>query len=119
MIKIDRLDHVLITIPPDSGEKAKKFYIEKLLFEEIPGTHPHGAIWIRLGDIELHIREENIHQSNSVRHAAFVVPDLEEAKAFLEKENIEISYSSKIAGRDRCFFRDPWGNRFELIEYHQ
>lgn len=119
MLDIKSLDHVLITIPPNSRKEARQFYIEKLLLKEIPGTHPHGAIWIRLGDIELHIREEDIHQSNSARHAAFVVPDLEEAKGFLEKENIEISYSSKIAGRDRCFFRDPWGNRFELIEYHQ
>ncbi|WP_057935819.1 VOC family protein [Algoriphagus resistens] len=119
MIAIKRLDHVLITIPPNSRKEARQFYIEKLLLKEIPGTHPHGAIWIQLGAIELHVREEEGHQSTSARHAAFEVTDLEEAKVFLEKETIEISYSSKIDGRDRCFFRDPWGNRFELIEYDQ
>ncbi|REG88720.1 VOC family protein [Algoriphagus antarcticus] len=117
MIDIERLDHVLITIPPNTREEVKRFYTETLLLKEIPGTHPNGAIWIQIGEIELHIREEDDHQSASARHSAWVVKDLEAAKAFLQKENIEISFSSLIEGRDRCFFRDPWGNRFELIEY--
>jgi len=35
----------------------------------------------------------------------------------LAKQGIEVAFSSVIEGRDRCFFRDPWGNRFELIEF--
>ncbi|MEB2777829.1 VOC family protein [Algoriphagus sp. D3-2-R+10] len=117
MLEIIRLDHILITIPTNTREEARLFYSGKLSLKEIPGTHPNGAIWIEMGDIELHIREEEGHQSNSARHPALVVEDLDKAKAFLQKENIEISYSSVIEGRNRCFFRDPWGNRFELIEY--
>ncbi|MEB2787105.1 VOC family protein [Algoriphagus persicinus] len=117
MLEITRLDHILITVPTNTREEARRFYTEKLLLKEIPGTHPNGAIWIEMGDVELHIREEEGHQSNSARHPALVVEDLEKTKAFLQKENIEISYSSLIEGRERCFFRDPWGNRFELIEF--
>jgi len=117
MIDIERLDHVLITIPTNTRKEAIRFYTQTLALEEILGNHPNGAIWVRFGDIELHIREEDIHQNNSARHAAVVVKDLSAAKAFLQKENIEISFSSVIEGRARCFFRDPWGNRFELIEY--
>ncbi|PZX48324.1 VOC family protein [Algoriphagus chordae] len=117
MLEIERLDHVLITIPPNTSAEAVEFYCKKLQLNEIPGRHPNGAIWIELGNIELHIREEEGHQSKSARHPAFVVKNLEAAKSFLLKEEIEISYSSIIEGRDRCFFRDPWGNRFELIEY--
>jgi len=117
MIEIERLDHVLITIPSNTREDVIRFYTKKLLLKEIPGTHPNGAIWIQLGNVELHIRKEDDHQRTSARHAALVVKNLEAAKAFLQKENIEISYSSLIEGRERCFFRDPWGNRFELIEY--
>ncbi|SFB32298.1 VOC family protein [Algoriphagus aquimarinus] len=119
MIDIERLDHVLITIPTNTREEALRFYTETLSLKEIPGNHPNGAIWVAFGDIELHIREEAIHQHNSARHAAMVVKDLAGAKAFLQKENVEISYSSVIEGRERCFFRDPWGNRFELIEYNK
>ncbi|WPR76562.1 VOC family protein [Algoriphagus sp. NG3] len=119
MLDISRLDHVLITIPLNTREEAKDFYTKELLLEEIPGNHPNGAIWIQMGDIELHIREEDAHQNNSARHPAFVVKDLEAVIAFLQSSNIEISYSSLIEGRKRCFFRDPWGNRFELIEFTQ
>lgn len=117
MLEITHLDHILITIPTNTREEARLFYTDKLSLKEIPGTHPSGAIWIEMGDIELHIREEEGHQNNSARHPALVVENLDKAKGFLQKENIEISYSSVIEGRDRCFFRDPWGNRFELIEY--
>jgi catechol 2,3-dioxygenase-like lactoylglutathione lyase family enzyme len=119
MIDIVRLDHVLITIPPNTREEARKFYTETLLLKEILGTHPNGALWLKLGDIELHIREESGHQSDSARHPAFVVKNLVASKDFLLKINIEINFSSMIEGRDRCFFRDPWGNRFELIEYEK
>jgi catechol 2,3-dioxygenase-like lactoylglutathione lyase family enzyme len=119
MIEIERIDHVLVTIPPNTRSAARRFYTETLALKEIPGDHPSGAIWIQFGDLELHIREEDVHQTNSARHSAFVVKDLESAKTFLQKENIEITYSTVIEGRDRCFFRDPWGNRFVLIEYQK
>lgn len=117
MLEIERIDHVLISIPPYTRLDAKLFYTEKLGLKEIPGTHPRGAFWIKVGNIELHILEEDGHQYSSGRHPALVVKDLESVKAFLQKENIEITYSSVIEGRDRCFFRDPWGNRFELIQF--
>lgn len=117
MIEIDRLDHVLISIPLHTREEVRRFYTQKLGWKEIAGSHPYEALWIQVGGIELHIREEEMHQFTSARHAAFAVKNLEETKSFLRKNAIEISYSSKIDGRDRCFFRDPWGNRFELIEY--
>ena len=53
----------------------------------------------------------------SGRHPAFEVADLKITKNFLESKGIQISYSSKIEGRERLFFRDPFGNRFELIEF--
>ncbi len=117
MLDICRLDHVLITIPPNTREEVKDFYTKKLLLDEIPGNHPNGAIWIKMGDVELHIREEDVHQDNSARHPALVVNNLEGAITFLQSINIEVSFSSLIEGRKRCFFRDPWGNRFELIEF--
>ncbi|MBN3583388.1 phage portal protein [Algoriphagus aestuarii] len=117
MLEILRLDHILISIPPNTRELAREFYVGKLNFIEIEGDHPHGAIWIKAGDIEIHIREEAIHQTQSVRHSAFQVKDLKATKELLLSKNIEISFSTLIEGRDRCFFRDPWGNRFELIEF--
>ncbi|WP_286779304.1 MULTISPECIES: VOC family protein [Sphingobacterium] len=117
MIDFKRLDHVLITIPPGSKKAAREFYMGVLYLKEITGDHARGAIWFEIGNIQLHIREENGHKTNSDRHPAFVVDDSLSAKEFLKRQGIEISYSSEIEGRERCFFRDPFGNRFELIEY--
>ena len=118
MIDFKRLDHILITIPPGSRESARQFYAGVLHLTEIPGHHPNGAVWFEMGDIQLHIREEAGHQTDSDRHPAFEVTDLAAARNQLQQQNIRISYSSAITGRERCFFRDPFGNRFELIEYH-
>ncbi|TZF83803.1 phage portal protein [Pedobacter sp. BS3] len=115
MINFRRADHVLITIPVGKREEARRFYTQKLVLTEIPGEHPNNALWFQIGDIELHLIEEGTENDRSARHPAFEVDDLEKAKAHLQNQGIEISFSSKIKGRDRCFFRDPFGNRFELL----
>jgi catechol 2,3-dioxygenase-like lactoylglutathione lyase family enzyme len=116
MIQFSRLDHVTQMVPIGKKEEAKTFYKEVLLLEEIPGNHPRGAIWFNIGNIQLHIVEEEPGPVSG-RHPAFEVKGLEAAKAYLESKGIEISYSSVIEGRSRCFFRDPFNNRIELLEY--
>lgn len=116
MISFKRLDHVFITIPEGKKEEARKFYRDILELTEIPGNHPKGALWFSIADIQLHVREE-AGGYFSDRHSAFEVNDLEEAIADLENKNIKISFSSDIEGRKRFFFRDPFDNRFELLEF--
>jgi catechol 2,3-dioxygenase-like lactoylglutathione lyase family enzyme len=108
---------VAIVIPPGKTNEARKFYGDTLQLTEIPGQHPRGATWFEMADVQLHIVEEEGEQTLSGRHPAFEVTDLEAAKQFLSGKGIEVTYSSKIVGRDRCFFRDPFGNRIELLEY--
>ncbi len=118
MIQFKRFDHILITIPLGTTELARTFYGEILALSSIPGGHPHQAIWFLMGDVQLHIREEAEGPLSS-RHPAFEVADLADAKQFLTARGIELAYSSEIEGRDRVFFRDPFGNRFELIQYKE
>jgi len=115
-ILFKRLDHILITIPEGMRESAEIFYKNILGLEPIPGEHPKGALWFVMGDIQLHVRPEPGGKISD-RHAAFEVEDLEAAKIFLKKKSIAIFYSSEIDGRQRCFFRDPFDNRFELLQY--
>ena len=117
MIPFKQIDHILITIPEGKTAEARTFYADVLGLPEIPGQHPKGAIWFTMGDIQLHVREEN-DGNYSDRHPAFEVEDLQIAEAFLKSKNVAISYSSEIDGRSRCFFRDPFGNRFELLAYN-
>src|SRR5690606_11498119 len=107
-----------VSFPEGREEEARFFYKEVLKLVEIPNL-VSKAIWFKIGDIELHVSKEDIEYPISSRHAAFTVDNLEETKEFLKQNNIDIQYSSDIEGRDRCFFRDPFGNRFELIEYYK
>ncbi|GAB2603338.1 VOC family protein [Spirosoma areae] len=118
MIDIKRLDHILICIPEGKTAEARAFYGQVLKLTEIPGTHPAGAIWFAIADIQLHLREE-APGNLSLRHPAFEVADLNAAKQELEQNGIVISYSSDIDGRQRFFFRDPFGNRLELLQFTQ
>jgi len=115
-ILFKRLDHILITIPEGMRESAEIFYKNILGLEAIPGEHPKGALWFVMGNIQLHVRPEAAGKISD-RHAAFEVEDLEAAKSFLKRKSIAIYYSSEIDGRQRCFFRDPFDNRFELLQY--
>ncbi len=116
MIKFKRLDHVAIMIPFGEKAAAREFYDTLLELKEIPGNHPRGAVWFEIADIQLHLVEEEMG-AISGRHPAFEVEDLQAAIRYLEARNITIAYSSKIEGRERCFFRDPFGNRIELLQY--
>ena len=116
MIQFVRLDHVLMCIPEGTTAQAREFYRDVIGLEEIPGNHPSGAIWFQIADIQLHLREESGGNS-SKRHPAFEVANLEEAKQNLAAKGLAIEYSSDIDGRQRFFFRDPFDNRIELLQF--
>ena len=116
MINLKRIDHITLTYPSGQKEEAFHFYSDVLQLPEIPGNHPNGAIWLKAGNIELHLVAES-KGSPSARHPGFEVENLEEAKKHLQDQGVEITYSSKIEGRERCFFRDPFDNRIELLAY--
>jgi catechol 2,3-dioxygenase-like lactoylglutathione lyase family enzyme len=120
-MKIDfkRLDHIMLCIPEGKEEEARAFYTNILGLPELKELGypiPNGAIWFQMGDIQLHVRAEKNHDATSQRHPAFEVNNLEAARALLVENKIEIKNESKIPDRNRLSFRDPFGNRIELIE---
>ncbi|MCX6216860.1 VOC family protein [Spirosoma sp.] len=116
MIQFKRLDHVLLCIPEGATARARQFYGQVLGLVEIPGNHPAGAIWFQVADIQLHLREE-AGGNYSKRHPAFEVANLDESREALNAQGIDIEYSSEIDGRQRFFFRDPFDNRIELLQF--
>lgn len=116
MIPFKRIDHILINVPIGKLAEAGDFYQNVLELPIILSERPFEALWFKVANIELHITEEP-PLGLSGRHPAFEVTDLKTTEDFLRSKGIEISYSTKIEGRERLFFRDPFGNRFELIEF--
>lgn len=116
MIPFKRIDHILINVPIGKLAEAQDFYQNILELPIIISERPFTALWFKIAGIELHIMEEQTG-AISERHPAFEVEDLKTTKAFLLKKGIEVDYSTKIESRERLFFRDPFDNRFELIEF--
>ena len=116
MVQFNRLDHILICIPEGQTASARTFYRDVLGLNEIMGNHPSGAIWFQIADIQLHVREE-VAGNYSKRHPAFEVANLDESKRALEQNGLAIEYATEIDGRQRFFFHDPFGNRFELLQF--
>jgi len=119
-MKIDfkRLDHIMLCIPFGKENEARAFYAGILGLEELTDLGyplPNGAIWFQMGDIQLHVRAEEPSEI-SQRHPAFIVENLEAARKVLEDNGIIIKNDSLIPDRKRFSFRDPFGNRIELIE---
>lgn len=116
MIHFINYDHVTLTYPYEQESVLRKFYGDVLGLEEIIGNHPNESIWFKMGNKEIHFVVEQMGPL-SRRHVAFEVQDLNHAKEYLHGQGIEITFSSKIEGRDRFFVRDPFGNRLEFLVY--
>ncbi|MBM7553555.1 VOC family protein [Thalassobacillus pellis] len=114
------LHHAQITIPKGAEEKGKHFYCEVLGLPEIEkpvSLQGRGGFWLQVGDKEVHVgTEEGFDRLQTKAHLAYRVNDISIWRKKLEKENIEIFDSVPIPGYDRFEFRDPFGNRVEMIQ---
>ncbi|KIL77516.1 VOC family protein [Bacillus badius] len=114
------LHHAQITIPKGAEKEARHFYCTVLGLEEI--TKPdalkkRGGFWLQVGDKQVHIgTEEGVDRHITKAHLAYQVTDLFYWKEVLENNNIPILSSVPIPHFERFEFRDPFGNRVEMIK---
>ncbi|KIL42786.1 glyoxalase [Jeotgalibacillus alimentarius] len=114
------LHHAQITIPKGTEEEGRKFYCEVLGFtekEKPESLRGRGGFWLKAGHAEVHVgTEEGFDRTTTKAHLAYEVTDLSHWKNTLEDEGIEILEGIPIPGFDRFEFRDPFGNRVEMIQ---
>ncbi len=117
---ICRLHHAQITIPPGKESDARVFYCGVLGLQEIAKPESlkgRGGFWLQLGDIQIHIgTEDGFDRLTTKAHLAYEVDDVAVWRKTLESHGIAIADSVPIEGYDRFEFRDPFGNRVELIQ---
>jgi catechol-2,3-dioxygenase len=70
-----------------------------------------GMAFVDLGDQFLAVAEGRRQPADDGRHFGLVVDDKEAVRAALEEAGVEI-----LRGRG-LDFRDPWGNRVEVVDY--
>jgi hypothetical protein len=76
-----------------------------------------GGFWLRVGDAQVHVGTEDEGDRTATKaHLAYQVTDLETWRARLEQHGISILDAVPIPGHARLEFRNPFGNRVELIK---
>ncbi len=79
-----------------------------------------GGLWLQVGDRQVHIGvEPDVDRRATKAHIAYQVRDLASWRSKLASAGIEILAGIPIPGYDRLEFRDPFGNRVEMIEQKQ
>jgi catechol 2,3-dioxygenase-like lactoylglutathione lyase family enzyme len=118
-MKIRRIHHVQITVPKGQEPAAREFYCNFLGLTEIgkpDSLKSKGGFWIQIADQQIHIgTEEGVNRNVTKAHAAYEVDDVFAWRKKLEDHGIKTLDSDAIPGYDRFEFRDPFGNRVELI----
>lgn len=117
---ITGIHHVQLTIPKGEEQAARAFYCDVLGLDEIEkpeSLQGRGGFWLRVGDRDVHVgAEDGVDRKATKAHIAYAVTDLEEWGHVLEAEGIERVEGIPIPGYTRFEFRDPFGNRVELIQ---
>lgn len=119
-MEIHGIDHVQITIPPNAEDEARAFYCGVLGLSEIDkpaSLQQRGGLWLQVGERQLHLGIADSDRTSRREHIAYAVFGLDAWRAHLLAHGIASKQSLPIPNYDRFEFRDPFGNRVELIEY--
>lgn len=101
------INHVALEV--GSIEDALAFY-GRFFDLHLRGVAP-GMAFVDIGDQFIALAEGRRQGADDGRHFGLVVDDKEAVRALLEEAGVEIE-----PGR-RLDFRDPWGNRVEIVDY--
>ena len=114
------VDHIQLSIPPESEMQARRFYVDLLGFAEVPkpaALAARGGLWLEQGTVKLHLGIEPDFHPLKKAHPALIVDDLAACLAPLLHAGCEVDTSQPpLEGFRRAHLLDPFGNRIELLE---
>ncbi len=95
--------------------KAISFYKDVFNLEQL--DEGEGDAFFKLGEHQfLAIFKVEKLQADRMRHFGIMVRDEQQIAEVREK--ITGNYGLKLEPRFRCDFRDPWGNRIQVVDLH-
>ncbi len=117
---IKGIHHVQLTIPTGMEEEAITFYCGVLGLSQVEKPDPlkdRGGFWLSLGNQDVHVgTETDVDRLKTKAHIAYEVEGIAYWRERLKEKGFSILEGIPIPGFDRFEFRDPFGNRVELIE---
>ena len=112
-VKVYGSNHVVIEV--GDAKKAMAFYADVFNLEMLEGGE--GAAWCKLGEHQfMAIFEVQELRSDRVKHFGLIVRD--EGQVNEVREKITKKYGLTVEEGFRCDFRDPWGNRMQVVDLH-
>lgn len=97
-------------------EKAVDFYTDVFGLEKL--NSGEGDAFLRLGEHQFLalFERKGMKPVESDRHFGIMVRD--EGQLAEVREKLTGKYGLKLAQGFRCDFRDPWGNRIQVVDLH-
>lgn len=118
-MRVVRIDHVQVAIPPGGEQAARAFYGELLGIPEKAKPAQlatRGGVWFEAGELKLHAGVEQNFKPARQAHPALIVEDLAGLRERLSRAGVALVDDEPIEGYTRVFVHDPFGNRVELLE---
>ena len=75
-----------------------------------------GGVWFRGGSLRLHLGVDPDFHPARKAHPALLVGGLDELRRRCEAAGFPTAEDEALAGYDRAYVEDPFGNRIELME---
>jgi catechol 2,3-dioxygenase-like lactoylglutathione lyase family enzyme len=119
MADVIALDHLQLAMPRDREAEARAFYGGILGLAELtkpPNLAVRGGVWFALGSQQLHLGVEQDFRPAKKAHPAFLARDIAELRTRLEREGFAPYEDEPLAGYQRFYVADPFGNRLEFLK---
>lgn len=118
-MRIDRLEHVQLAMPPGGEALARAFYGGVLEIPEIPkppNLAKRGGCWFERGNLKIHLGVEAEFRPARKAHPGLLVVDLQVLVGRLKSAGLDVREDEPLEGYHRVYVDDPFGNRIELME---
>jgi catechol-2,3-dioxygenase len=112
-VQVYGCNHVAIEV--GDVKKAVAFYRDVFNLEQL--DEGEGDAFFKLGQHQfLAMFERKTPQADSTRHFGIMVRDDNQIAEIRKK--LTTKYRIKLIPPFRCDFRDPWGNRIQVVDLH-
>jgi catechol 2,3-dioxygenase-like lactoylglutathione lyase family enzyme len=106
-------------MPTGREGDARAFYRDVLGMAEQPkpdNLARRGGVWFYSGAAHLHLGVEQDFRPARKAHPALLVTNLAELINKCETAGYPVASDEPLAGYERAYVTDPFGNRIELLE---
>jgi catechol 2,3-dioxygenase-like lactoylglutathione lyase family enzyme len=118
-VTVRAIDHVQLAMPAGGEERATAFY-ETLLGIPRVAKPAHlasrGGCWFETDHVRIHLGVDADFRPARKAHPALVVQGLNALLSTLAAAGVAVTSDQPLAGYERVYVDDPFGNRIELME---